>query len=42
MYCKNIPLVQLTNKEFDMLSKGNQYLILDAGGMHYISNEDNH
>lgn len=42
MYCKNIPLVQLTNKEFDIFSKGNQYLILDAGGMHYISNGDKH
>lgn len=41
MYCKKIQLVKLSeaksDKEgFDIFSPGNQYLILDAGGMPYI------
>lgn len=38
MYCKKIQLVKLsgTESEFQIFSPGNQYLILDAGGMNYI------
>lgn len=38
MYCKKVPLVKLSGpeSEFQIFSPGNQYLILDAGGMHYI------
>lgn len=38
MYCKKIQLVKLKEPkaEFQIFSPGNQYLILDAGGMDYI------
>lgn len=38
MYCKKIQLVKLMKPEaeFEVFSPGNQYLILDAGGMNYI------
>lgn len=38
MFCKKIPLVKLSDpkSEFQIFSPGNQYLILDAGGTHYI------
>lgn len=38
MYCKKVPLEKLSGpeSEFQIFSPGNQYLILDAGGMHYI------
>lgn len=38
MFCKKVPLDKLSGpkSEFQIFSPGNQYLILDAGGMHYI------
>lgn len=43
MYCRKMPLVYLSEKSdkdgIDIFSPGNQYLILDAGGMNYIVNQ---
>lgn len=44
MYCKKIQLVKLSEAKsdqdgFDIFSPGNQYLILDAGGMPYIKKQ---
>lgn len=42
MYCKRLPIEMLNdnlrvqNEGFQFFSQGNQYLVLDAGGMHYI------
>lgn len=38
MYCKKIQFVKLKEPkaEFQIFSPGNQYLILDAGGMDFI------
>lgn len=40
MYCKKIQLEKLSgpNSEFQIFSPGNQYLILDAGGMYNRKN----
>lgn len=43
VYCKKIQLVKLSEAKsdedrFDIFSPGNQYLILDAGGMYFRKN----
>lgn len=40
MYCKKVPLEKLSGpeSEFQIFSPGNQYLILDAGGMYFRKN----